>query len=162
MRFSLKFDPKGPIDNISALVQIMAWHRSGDKPLSETMMVSLLTHIYVTQPQGVNEPHTTWLLNKMMLLGYNDLILFEDIHVLLASNVVVWRFAKYELCERYSVDLTFNYNLSLREIPGVSWNNAQDDWLVNRIVIVVLWIPVYLLWVDRRMKCNRWFCARLR
>ena len=50
---SLKFVPKGSISNIPALVQIMAWHWSGDKPLSEPMMVSLLRHIYVTQPQWV-------------------------------------------------------------------------------------------------------------
>ena len=37
-----------------ALVQIMAWRRPGDKPLSEPMMVSLLTHICVTRPQWVN------------------------------------------------------------------------------------------------------------
>ena len=30
---------------------MMAWRRSGDKPLSETMMVGLLTHICVTRPQ---------------------------------------------------------------------------------------------------------------
>ena len=36
---------------ISALVQIMAWRRQGDKPLSEPIMVSLLTHICVTRPQ---------------------------------------------------------------------------------------------------------------
>ena len=40
-QISLKLDPKGPIDNKSALVQIMAWHQPGDKPLSEPMMVSL-------------------------------------------------------------------------------------------------------------------------
>ena len=45
IKISLKFVPKGPINNIPALVQIMAWHRSGDKPLSEPMMVSLPTHI---------------------------------------------------------------------------------------------------------------------
>ena len=50
---SLKFVPKGPINNIPALVQIMAWRRPGDKPLSEPMMVSLLTHICVTRPQWV-------------------------------------------------------------------------------------------------------------
>ena len=54
MKISLKFVPKGPIDNIPALVQIMAWRRSGDKPLSEPMVVCLLTHICVTQPQWVN------------------------------------------------------------------------------------------------------------
>ena len=36
--FWLKFH-KGPIYNIPALVQIMAWCRTGDKPLSEPMMV---------------------------------------------------------------------------------------------------------------------------
>ena len=36
---SLKFVPKGLINNIPALVQIMAWHHPGDKPLSEPMMV---------------------------------------------------------------------------------------------------------------------------
>ena len=32
---SLKFVPKGPINNIPSLVQIMAWYRPGNKPLSE-------------------------------------------------------------------------------------------------------------------------------
>ena len=51
----LKFVPKGLIDNIPTLVQIMAWRRPGDKPLSEPMLVSLPTHICVTQPQWVNQ-----------------------------------------------------------------------------------------------------------
>ena len=55
IEISLKFVPKGPINNIPALVQIMAWRRSGDKPLSEPMMVSLLTHMWVTWPQWVNK-----------------------------------------------------------------------------------------------------------
>ena len=33
----------------------MAWRRSGNKPLSGPMMVSLLTHICVTRPQSVNK-----------------------------------------------------------------------------------------------------------
>ena len=54
IKISLKFVPRGPINNIPALVQIMAWHHPGDKPLSEPMMVSLTTHVCVTQPQWVN------------------------------------------------------------------------------------------------------------
>ena len=54
IKISLKFVPKVPINNIPALVQIMAWRRSGDKPLSEPKMVSLLTHICVTRPQWVS------------------------------------------------------------------------------------------------------------
>ena len=37
-KISLKFVPKGPINNIPALVEIMAWRQSGDKPLSEPML----------------------------------------------------------------------------------------------------------------------------
>ena len=54
IEISLKFVLKGPINNIPALVQVMAWHRPGDKPLSEPMMISLPTHICVTRPQWVN------------------------------------------------------------------------------------------------------------
>ena len=58
-RISLKFVPKVRINNIPALVQIMAWRRPGDKPLSEPMMVSSLTHICVTRPQWVNQWFST-------------------------------------------------------------------------------------------------------
>ena len=44
IKISLKSVSKGPINNIPALVQIMAWHWPGDKPLSEPMMVSLPMH----------------------------------------------------------------------------------------------------------------------
>ena len=55
IKISLKFVPKGPINNIPALVQIMSWHRLGAKPLSEPMMVGLPTHICVTQSQWVKD-----------------------------------------------------------------------------------------------------------
>ena len=54
IKISLKFVPKGPINNNPALVQMMAWRQSGNKPLSEPMMVCLLIHICVTRPQWVN------------------------------------------------------------------------------------------------------------
>ena len=38
-KISLKFVPKGSIDNKAALVQVMAWCRIGDKPLSEPMLI---------------------------------------------------------------------------------------------------------------------------
>ena len=50
LRISLRFVPKVRINNVSSLVQIMAWRRPGDKPLFEPMVVSLLTHICVTRP----------------------------------------------------------------------------------------------------------------
>ena len=50
---SLKCVPMGPINNIPTLVQVMAWRRPGDKPLSKPMMVRLPTHIYASL--GLNE-----------------------------------------------------------------------------------------------------------
>ena len=35
---SLKIVPKSPNDNKPALVKVMAWTRTGDKPLPETML----------------------------------------------------------------------------------------------------------------------------
>ena len=37
-QFHWIFVPKGPIDNKSVLVQVMAWRRRGDKPLPEPML----------------------------------------------------------------------------------------------------------------------------
>ena len=53
IKMSLNFVPNVPINNIPALVQIMAWWRPGAKPLSEPMMVSLLMHMCITRPQWV-------------------------------------------------------------------------------------------------------------
>ena len=54
-KISLQFVPLGPINNIPALVQLMAWRRPGDKPLSEPMIVSLPMHICVIWSQWVKD-----------------------------------------------------------------------------------------------------------
>ena len=38
IQISLKYVPRSPIHNKPALVQVMAWHQIGDKPLSEPML----------------------------------------------------------------------------------------------------------------------------
>ena len=66
---SLNFVPHGPINNIPALVQIMAWRRPGNKPLSGPMMVILPTHICVTRPQWVNQLWCALYTNYHMVLS---------------------------------------------------------------------------------------------
>ena len=46
IKISLKFVPKGPINIIPVLFQIIAWRRPGDKPLSEPMVI-LFTDAYM-------------------------------------------------------------------------------------------------------------------
>ena len=60
---SLKFIPKGPINNIPALFQIIAWRWIGDKPLYEPMMVSLLIIDYYSD--GTNHCKFDCLFNSM-------------------------------------------------------------------------------------------------
>ena len=64
INISLKFVPRGPINNIPTLVQVMAWRRPGDKPLSEPMTVTLPTHICFTRPQWVkySVPHMSCII----------------------------------------------------------------------------------------------------
>ena len=75
IKSSLKFVPKGLINNIPALVQIMAWRRPGHKPLSEPMMFSLPTHICVTQSQWLMGSNLTIFEQNPhipVVLPYND------------------------------------------------------------------------------------------
>ena len=74
IKFSLKFVPKGPINNIPALVQIMAWRRPGDKPLSGAMTVNLPTHIHVTQPQWVNKCRCSILLQINLMARCKNMV----------------------------------------------------------------------------------------
>ena len=72
-RISLKFVPKVRINNISALVQIMAWRRPGDKPLSEPMTVRLPTHICVTRPQWVKKEISNLVETRNSIWATNSL-----------------------------------------------------------------------------------------
>ena len=57
-----QFVPKFPVNNIPALVQIMAWRR----PLSEPMLVNLQTHICVTRTQWVSMYINTYCENDQL------------------------------------------------------------------------------------------------
>ena len=58
IRISLTFVPRSLVDNNSELVQVMAWRREGDKPLSEVMTITLPTYICVTRPYWVKDKMT--------------------------------------------------------------------------------------------------------
>ena len=77
IKISLKFVLKVRINNIPALVQIMAWCQPGHKPLSEPMMVSLLTQICITRLQWVNIMvpyiYEIWTVNIHEYIFYHDM-----------------------------------------------------------------------------------------
>ena len=57
IQISVKFVPKSPIDNTPVLVQVMAWHRLGDKPLSEPMLTRV-TDAYMRHQGKTLHCHT--------------------------------------------------------------------------------------------------------
>ena len=71
LKISLKFVRKVQINNISALIQIIAWRWPGDKPLSETKMFSLPRHICITWPQwDISLNNVTIVINNGLLLSW--------------------------------------------------------------------------------------------
>ena len=84
IRISPKFIPKGPSNNIPALVQMMDWRRLGDQPLTEAIMVTLPTHICVTRFR-----YLKCLVNKLKYF-YCDVV---D-NTLLLVKVVTWLLAQ--------------------------------------------------------------------
>ena len=66
---SLKYVPNGLIDNIAALVQKVAWHRTDDNPLSEAMMVCF-AYAYVRHSAAVSclAKFYRWRDNKRLLI----------------------------------------------------------------------------------------------
>ena len=53
IQISLKFVPRGPIDNKPALVHVMAWRRTGDKPLPEPMLTPF-SDAYLLHKRGMS------------------------------------------------------------------------------------------------------------
>ena len=103
IKISLKFVPKGPINDIPALVQIMAWHRPGAKPLSEPMMV-IYWRIYASL--GLNELRT-WsecicciLLHFVQVIYPLCLFSFYPISFYKHLNCIVWYFDYVFVCAR--------------------------------------------------------------
>ena len=129
IKISLKFVPKGPINNIPGLVQIMAWHRPGDKPLSEPMMVSLQTHICVTRPQWVK------------LLVFPSLILLWCHIIVMASQI------------------TGNWAVCSTECPGYQQRTYQSSALLalcegNPLVLVDSPHKGPVIWNNFSMLCR--------
>ena len=74
IKISLKFVLRVPINNILALVSLMAGRRPGDKLLFEPMMVRLWTHICVTRPQWVNVMWSCMMIHFVAFAGFHQAI----------------------------------------------------------------------------------------
>ena len=177
---SLEIVPKDPINNIPALVQIMAWHRPGDKPLSELVMIKLSTHICITRPQWVN------------IMIVNNVIWARKIFFGIIDRQKIYR--KQNLCSSFCpacrttlVATRFRVAVIVRR-AGLLWSQRDFEWrwsvplfkcltvlefsfilfdlcllitffnfIMNYVPIVTFWIFTYhKIWILSIMFCSIW------
>ena len=108
LKISRKFVPKVRNNNIPSLAHIMAWHRPGYKPLSETMMMKLLTHICVTRPQSFTADTSQNLLSTSKYKHHISYLVAikvpwnsTELDMLTSSNGNIFRVTGY-LCEEFT------------------------------------------------------------
>ena len=121
INISLKFVPSGLINVIPALVQIMALRRpdASDKPFSEPMLVSLLTHICVTRPKWVKYSSSIaecseWFEMHIYLVS-SLVVIVEFHHTTVRFNVV---FNKYSTKRVFISD---SHNFQYLALAGDLW-----------------------------------------
>ena len=116
----------GPIINIQTLVQIIAWHRPGNKPLSEPMMLILLTHICITRPQWV-KPLVNHLMNHIdcvpLLLKSNFTMVIKYTRSLTLNSATSHQvISQTTFVYRNYLLLTVSYSLSVYiQRPTYEW-----------------------------------------
>ena len=128
----------------------MAWRRSGDKPLSEPMMVSLLTHICVTRPQWVNQiryyivPVNEMIINmKWFICGFICVSLCHSIKIKPTKQYITSTRVQFKIitqgCWNWHLcipDGLSVFQCSLRHVIGivffdtisVAWSDLLDNW----------------------------------
>ena len=101
---SLKFVPKGPIKNYQALVQIMAWCRSGNKPFSGRWDVKKLSWrdlfvqrellgVHIASLLHLFRPNPKWpptVKRKRHILGVHGPILIILVSIVGSSGCLSW------------------------------------------------------------------------
>ena len=122
IKISLKFVPKVPVNNIPALVKIMAWHRQGDKPLSEPMMVSLLMDTCSSQPQWVKDfefvsAYQTTLFKMPEKISWNVMVL-PSVNWSWNQNTL-WYLDEYHGC--WCPDSLHHQVISNSDIDNAGW-----------------------------------------
>ena len=134
---SLKFVPEGQINKILALVQIMAWRRPGEKPLSEPMMVSLLTHICIIWPQWVSHHQNLFLTHSVRHQ-------LPGVHMMTSSNGNILRVTgplREEFIGHRWIPLT---KASNAELWCFLWS-GPDQTVKKTIETLVKWDAIFLI-----------------
>ena len=132
LRFHWSFFPKCRINNVPTLVQTMTWRRPRDKPLSEPLMVQLLTHLCVTWLQWFNCQTFQFLLvlclhkmcreiNVLLLAILYTKLMYFDIDFLYSLNT----FTKWKHLTLHNPSLSTYLDPYTCTSHGPKWDNKD-------------------------------------
>ena len=140
INISPKFVHKGQINNIPALVQIMAWRRSGDKPLSEPMM-AYLNDVYMRHSASMSlhtfQTHfVKWKMFIFWLKCHWSLFLssFSGTYISIGSGNGLFLFGEIKMgLVVLVVTLARDWDtISLNPILNLSYFNGCDKELTHK------------------------------
>ena len=156
----------------------MALHRPGDKPLSEQMMVRLLTHICITQPQWVDLSYICILYIFTMYFLANVLFILWYALILHCLLIVFVPYAGDELMvpdlttrficfvnnsySTYTFTWMHSHGLSLIQKPiyrvvlCIHWLNSLMNFLHKGTVMwkATQWHDILCLWRKEILGCH--------
>ena len=157
IKISLKFVPKVPINNIPALVQIMAWRRPGAKPLSEPMMIILLTHTCVTRPQWVKVCSPLWLyfLFLFLQLSSDVKVIADDGHMMVPKVPLCMASPVFDSMLNSDFQESSNNEVQL---PGKSLETIE---FIARYINLREPCPIQGEWNNTKKMINMLHCARI-
>ena len=116
----------------------MAWRRTGDKPLSEPMMVSLPTHICATRPQWVNTLATESENSQHYLISsckhFHKCDNVRQIRHILFTFLNIWKTQpnSSRLCLPLYIRFSFHSATSCWKV------RTRQTWLINYIIFYLI------------------------
>ena len=136
IKISQKFVSKDPINNIQALLQIMAWHCQGAKPLSEPMMARLKMQIYIARSQWVKNNVYVWLHTFLVFAA--------------GMNWDVWTISEHE---QFSND---QHGLILHSKQIYIYRQRQVKRSLSAPYVTISWLKCLMLrWVNGNQAVQR-------
>ena len=140
IKISLKFVPKGTINNIPTLLQIMAWRRPGDKPLSEPMLVRIPTHICVTRPQWVKPAHSSLGFREDIFMTHLIIIIKWDVSafpsVVMFSVYACLRWLYHHMLSVSYIKITFIIALQYHDV--CRWSSTYGPMVLSACLHITL------------------------
>ena len=130
IEISLKFVPNGSINNNLALLQIMAWRRPGDKPLSERWLV----HWRIYASLGLNDQlfakhsdQITSIIHIILVTNYNVTWISEMADIL--SSIDRWL-----ICTSGDIDIITHFTSGLTSKTSANFSIDVTCRLCNMYV----------------------------